>query len=156
MELSGGVSGGGCGLGVDEVHHGLRFRQVQAAVQKGPAGEFSGPRLPGAGGEQGGEQLPQHHGGPVAVKLGGVLSGVAVTAAEANGQPLVNDGSGLVQHLAEHHFVGGLVGKGPAVPGAEYPVTGGKAAVAGQSDDADGGGGAAGGDSGDQVHKINS
>ena len=156
VQLGGGVFRGGGGLGVNEVNDGFCLRQIHFAVEEGPLGKFSRQGLPGSGGEQGGEQSVEHHRGTVAVKLGGVLSGVAVTAAEADGQPLVNDGSGLVQHFAEHHFVGGLVGKGLAVPGAEYPVTGSEAAVAGQSDDADGGGGAAGGDSGDQVHKINS
>ena len=98
----------------------------------------------------------EHHRGAVAVELGGVLPGVAVAAAEADGQPLVDDGPRLVQHLTEHHLVGGLAGKGFAVPGAEHPVAEGEAAVAGQSDDADGGGGTAGGNGGDDIHKISS
>ena len=154
MELSGGVPGGGCGLGVDEVHHGLRLRQIQTAVQKGPAGEFSGPCLPGAGGEQGGEQLPQHHRGPVAVKLGGVLAGVAVGTGETDGEPPVNTAAPGVQHLSKNHHPSVLGGEGPAVGGAEHSVAQGKAPLAGHPDDADGGGGGPGGDGGDDIHET--
>ena len=90
------------------------------------------------------------------MKFGGILAGVAVAAAKADGQPLIDHAAGGVQHLAEHHFVGRLAGKGFPVPGTEHPVAGGEAAVAGYADDADGGGGAAGGNGGNEIHQINS
>ena len=85
VQLGGGVFRGGGGLGINEVDDGLRLRQVHPSVEEGPLGEFPRQGLPGSGGEQGGEQGVEHHRGAVAVELGGVLPGVAVSAAEADG-----------------------------------------------------------------------
>ena len=57
--------------------------------------------LPGPGLEEGGQQLPQHHGRAVAVEFGAVLPGVAARPGESDRQPLVDDVSLGVQHLAE-------------------------------------------------------
>ena len=90
------------------------------------------------------------------MELGGILAGIAVASVKANGKAAVNDRTGGIQHFTEHQPMGGLVGEGSAVPGAEYPVTGGKAPRAGHADDADGSGGAAGGNGGDEVHRVKS
>ena len=87
------------------------------------------------------------------MELGGVLAGVAAGAGKADGKALVDDAALAVQHLAEYHFPGLLLGERAAVSGPEHPVTAGKAALAGQADDADGGGGMAGGDGGDDIHE---
>lgn len=49
-ELPCGVRGGVCRFGVNEVDDGLGLRQVELAVQEGPAREFAGPacRAPAA------------------------------------------------------------------------------------------------------------
>ena len=85
VQLGCGVFRGSGGLGVDEVDDGFRLRQVHFTVQKGAAGKFSSLGLPGTGGEQGAEQFTQHHRRAVAVEFGGVLPGIAVSAAEADG-----------------------------------------------------------------------
>ena len=156
LELGGGVPGGGGGLGVDEVDDGLRLGQVQPAVEKGPLGELPGQSLSGAGGEQGGEELSQHHRGAVAVELGAVLSGKAAGAGEADSQPLVQQAALTVQHLAEDQLPGGLVRKGQGVGGPEDPAAQVKAPRPGHPDDAHAGDAASGGDGGDDVHQISS
>ena len=155
-ELGGGVAGGGGSLRVDEVNHRLRLRKVHAAVQKSPLGELPGPRLPGTCGKEGGEELPQHHRGAVAVKFGGVLPGVAVRAGEADGKAVVDAASLGVQHVSKGHLPGFLGVEGLAVGGAEHAAAQGKAPVSRDPDDADGGGGGPGGNGGDDVHQISS
>ena len=61
------------------------FRQIQLAIQKGTFCKFSRLRLPGSGGKEGGEQGVKDHRRAVAAEFGGVLPGVAVSAAEADG-----------------------------------------------------------------------
>ena len=85
VQLSRGVFRSGGGLGIDEIDDSLCLRQIHFAVEEGPLGEFPGLRLPRPGGKQGGKQLPQHHRGAMAVEFGGVLPGVAVSTAEADG-----------------------------------------------------------------------
>ncbi|CAN4037288.1 putative conserved protein, contains double-stranded beta-helix domain, partial [Dysosmobacter welbionis] len=91
VQLGGGVSGRGGGLRVDQVHHRLRLGQVHPAVQKRPLGELPRLGLPGPGSEEGRQQLPQHHGGAVAVKLCAVLPGVAARPREPHRKAPVND-----------------------------------------------------------------
>ena len=85
VQLGRGVFRGGGGLGIDEIDDGLRLRQIHFAVEKGPLGEFTGLGLTGSGGKESGEQGVENYGGAVAVEFGGVLPGVAVSAAEADG-----------------------------------------------------------------------
>ena len=85
VQLGCGVFRGSGGLGIDEIDDGFCLRQVHFAVEEGPLGEFTGLGLTGSGGKESGEQGVENYGGAVAVEFGGVLPGVAVSAAEADG-----------------------------------------------------------------------
>jgi len=100
-ELPGGVRGGVCRLGVDEVDDGLGLRQVELAVQEGPAREFAGSRLPRPGGQQCLQSGGQHGGRAVALQLNGLLAGVAVRRAAHDAEALVNDAPLPVVQQAE-------------------------------------------------------
>ena len=100
-ELPGGVRGGVGRLGVDEVDDGLGLRQVELAVQEGPAREFAGSRLPRPGGQQRLQPGGQHGGRAVALQLNGLLAGVAVRRAAHDTEALVNDAPLPVVQQAE-------------------------------------------------------
>ena len=85
VQLGCGVFRGSGGLGIDEIDDGFCLRQVHFAVEEGTLGEFTGLCLPGSGGKESGEQGVEDYGRAVAVEFGGVLPGIAVSAAEADG-----------------------------------------------------------------------
>ena len=76
-ELARGVARGQRGLRLDDIDDSLGPRQIQPSVKECPAGEFSGERLTGAPGKQRIQGRSEHDGRAVALKLGGVLSGIA-------------------------------------------------------------------------------
>ena len=90
-----------CRLGVDEVDDGLGLRQVELAVQEGPAREFAGSRLPCSGGQQCLQPGGQHGGRAMALQLNGLLAGVAVRRAAHDTEALVNDAPLPVVQQAE-------------------------------------------------------
>ena len=76
FELAEGLLALGCGFGCDEVVDGFRFEQVEAVVEEGAAGEFTGLGGAGAEGDEGVGYIGQHGGAGVEVEFGGVFAGV--------------------------------------------------------------------------------
>ena len=79
----------------------LGLRQVELAVQEGPAREFAGSRLPRPGGQQCLQPGGQHGGRAMALQLNGLLAGVAVRRAAHDAEALVNDAPLPVVQQAE-------------------------------------------------------
>jgi hypothetical protein len=64
------------GARADELHHALRLRQVEAAVQKRAQRELPGPRRPRAGLDGGAQHAAAADGAAVALQLNDVLARV--------------------------------------------------------------------------------
>ena len=136
--LSRGVCGQIGGLGVDQVNHGLGGGQIELAVQKGPPGKLSGLGLPCACAEQSLQPGGQDCGRAVALKLHGILPGVAVRGAADHGLRLVDHPAPGVQEPAETEPSFGKRRKLHAAERHEDLPRNGGAALAGQAQNADG------------------
>ena len=99
--LTGSVGGGVGGVRLNQVDHGLRLRQVQLPIQKGPLGEFAPPGGSGTGQIQRVQPRGQHSGGAVAVEFHRVLTGIAVRAVGNHGAAGVDDAALLVMQLPQ-------------------------------------------------------
>ena len=77
------------GSGVDEIGNGLGLGEVEAAVEVGAFGEFSGLGDAGSGRDRRAQQFRQQHRTAVALQLHDVFAGEGVRALEAQYQALV-------------------------------------------------------------------
>lgn len=91
---------------MDEVGNRLGLGEVEAAVQKGALGEFTGFGMPRPAGEDAGEDLAGDDGSTMATDLDGVLASVRARGAEDGEQHLV-DPAFSIDHVAVKHGVGG-------------------------------------------------
>ena len=138
-------------FGIDDVDHGLGAGEIHASVQEGALGELATERLPGSGLEERAETLPQHHGGAVALELGGVLAGVGVGAPGNGAEAEIQQLPVLVIQLSVEELAVGRFRHGFAVGGAEHPVYDGDGIRAGEAQNADGRHNAAGSDGGNGI-----
>ena len=144
--------------GVQQVAHGLRLGQVQLAVQKGPAGEFSPLGLTGPRSKQGLQPQLQHHGRTVAVDLRRVLPRIAVGGQRDGTQHPVDGHAAAVQQVAIHQRLGRTFQQPLGPQRFEASLRDLRRLGAGQAQDADGRrdgrGGNCGNGIGHRVHRL--
>ena len=119
------------------------------SVQKGAAGEFPGQRLARAAGKQRQERRAQHHGGAMALQLGGILSGIAVRGAGNRTKADVQHLVVFIQKRAVDQLAVAVIGNTLPVRRAEHRVHERDGLGPGYAHDADGAHRARRGDSGD-------
>jgi hypothetical protein len=83
--------GGAFGAGVEEVEDGLGLREVEASVEEGAQGKFTGTRKPRPGVEECVEDFRGGLGTAVALKFDGVFAGVGTRRVEDEDQRAVEE-----------------------------------------------------------------
>ena len=136
---------------IQEKEPGREIKVAHAAVEKGPAGEFAGARLPRAQREQRVQRGAQHGGGTVTLEFGGILAGIAVGRAAEGAKAHVQYLPVRIHKVAVDQRAVGIDGQGPARAGPEQGLRQRHGPAAGQTHDADGGHGPAGGHGGDGI-----
>ena len=155
-ELTGGIFRIARGLGVDEVNDGFGLREIHASVEKGALGELTRRCLPRAEGEESFQRGAQHDGRAMALKLCGVLAGVASRRAGERAETEIERPSLLVEQLAVNELPVAVLRHGLSVRRAEKRVHQRYGKGTRYAHDADGGNACAGRNGGNGITHLSS
>ena len=155
-ELTGGVSRRERRFRVDDIDDGLRLREIHAPVQKGALGELTRRCLPRAEGEESFQRGAQHDGRAMALKLCGVLAGVASRRAGERAETEIERPSLLVEQLAVNELPVAVLRHGLSVRRAEKRVHQRYGKGTRYAHDADGGNACAGRNGGNGITHLSS
>ena len=126
LELVEGGRGSSVSPGADQVEHGLRLHQVEAAIQEGAPGELTGFRRTGARLKDAPQYLAGNRGAAMALDFHHVLTGEAVGRAKNQQQGFIHRPPTRIHHMARNKGKGRTL-RGQGTTAAEHRVRNGQA-----------------------------